>query len=659
VVGGLSTRTRGGVVYRGFAFPTNYFDNLFLADPDAHIIRRLELRENGLEFTAQRPLDEQPNSELHISNDPSFRPVQLINGPDGALYIADQRQGDDRGRIYRVLPSNFKRPKPPQLGKLKTYDLISTLAQGGGWHRDTAARLLYERNDPAAVPLLRGTLGRSQLAQARVLALSALSGAGALSEADVLKALNDPDPRVREQGVLVSEKLFQNGDASGAILAQFRALASDPSPRVRYQLAFTLGELQRADKAAPLAQILARNGADRWFQNAVLSSVGNGAGNLFTILATDARFRNDALGIEFLQDLATAIGVSGNQDLVNQAAGVIARSNWDSAQVYILLYRIGDGLHRTRSSLALVDTQGVLQPFYSGALNFATDSTQSDVARAAAAHLLSVSSMDASAVANWLFVVAYPPTSPMLQAAAVEALSRYENPRLFTGLLDAWPILAPVARMRAINSLLSRDSQVPAVMEAVQSGRIPVQNLSAAQRNFLRTYPVPAVNSRAVQFLGPVPVSRPDLMEKFKPSLTQRGAADRGRSIFLQRCVDCHSPSWGQLATNSFGPALYRARTFTREQLLASILEPSLSVRPDYATVVIETNEGQSLLGIILEENKTTLTLKQPDGSIVVWPQLNIRSIRPQTCSLMPDGLEVGFSNQDMSDLMEYVLKGK
>jgi len=404
---------------------------------------------------------------------------------------------------------------------------------------------------------------------------------------------------------------------------------------------------------------LARNGADRWFQNAVLSSVGNGAGNLFTILATDARFRNDALGIEFLQDLATAIGVSGNQDLVNQAAGVIARSNWDSAQVYILLYRIGDGLHRTRSSLALVDTQGVLQPFYSGALNFATDSTQSDVARAAAAHLLSVSSMDASAVANWLFVVVYPPTSPMLQAAAVEALSRYENPRLFTGLLDTWPVLAPIARMRAINSLLSRDSQVPPVMEAVQSGRIPVQNLTAAQRNFLRTYPLPAVNSRAVQFLGPVPVSRPDLMEKFKPSLTQRGATDRGRSIFLQRCVDCHSPSWGQLATNTFGPALYRARTFTREQLLASILEPNLSVRPDYATVVVETNEGQSLLGIILEENKTTLTLKQPDGSIVVWPQLNIRSIRPQTWSLMPDGLEVGFSNQDMADLMEYVLKGK
>jgi len=656
VVPGPSTRTRGLVVYRGLAFPTNYFDNLFVADSDAHVVRHLELHENGLEFSAQRAADE-ANTEFLVSSDPGFRPVQLINGPDGAIYIADQRQTDDRGRIYRVLPARFKRPKSPQLGKAKTIELVSTLAQGGGWHRETAARLLYERNDPAAVPLLRGTLTRSQLPQARALALSALAGAGALSQEDVSMALNDPDPRGREQGLLMSEKLFKTGDAPGAILAQLRALAADSSARVRYQLAFSLGDLQRPDKSAVLAQVLARNLNDRWFQNAVLSSTGLGAGDLFSTLAGDARFRNDTIGFAFLQVLATAIGVSGHQDVVGQTASFIARANWDSAQVYMLLYRVGDGLHRTRSSFALVDPQGVLQPVFGGALNFVTDTTQAEVARAAAVRLLSVSTYDAASVANWLFIVCFPPSGPILQSAVVDALSRYEDPRLFTGLLDTWPALAPVARTRAINALLSRDSQVPAVLDAIQTRKIPVSTLTAAQRNFLRTYRTPEVSSRALRLLGPVPVSRLELMEKFKPSLTQRGNVDRGRVIFTQKCAQCHATT-APSSVDSFGPPLFRARSFNREQLLASILEPNLSVRPDYATRVVESNEGQSLLGVISDENPTTVILKELGDESIVWPRLNVRAIRPQSWSLMPDGLEQGFSNQDMADLMEYVLNG-
>jgi putative membrane-bound dehydrogenase-like protein len=656
VAPGPSAKARGLVVYRGLAFPTNYFDNVFVADSEAHVVRRLELRENGLEYSAQRLADE-PNTEFLISTDPAFRPVQLINGPDGALYIADQQQADDRGRIYRILPSKFKRPKSPQLGKLKTYDLVSTLAQGAGWHRDTAARLLYERSDTAAVPLLRGTLGRSRLAQARVLALSALAGAGALSEDDVTKALNDTDARVREQGLLAAEKLFKNGDAPAPILTQLGALAADPSPRVRYQLAFTMGELQRVEKVAPLAQILARNGNDIWFQNAVLSSTATGAGGLFNVLANDARFRNDPVGMQFLQQLATSIGVSGHQDVVTQAASVIARSNWDPAQVYMLLYRIGDGLHRTRSSLGLVDPQGLLQPIYSGALNFATDTTQPEVARAAAVRLLSVSTYDAASIANWLFIVCFPPSGPIVQSAAVDALSRYEDPRLFSGLLDSWTILTPIARVRAVNALLSRDSQVPLVVDAIQSGKIPALGLTSAQRNFLRTHRLSDVSSRAIRLLGPVPVARPEVMEKFKQSVTQRGNVDRGRNIFLQRCAECHAAA-NQSAITSFGPPLFHARTFTRQQLLSSIVEPNVAVRPDYATTVVESNEGQSLLGIVLDENPTSVTLKQLGDETVVWARLNIRSIRPQSWSLMPDGLEPGFSTQDMSDLMEYVLNG-
>jgi len=205
--------------------------------------------------------------------------------------------------------------------------------------------------------------------------------------------------------------------------------------------------------------------------------------------------------------------------------------------------------------------------------------------------------------------------------------------------------------------LLSRDSQVPLFLNAIQSGKIPAASLTSAQRNFLRTHRLSDVSSRAVRLLGPVPVSRPEVVERFKACLTQRGNVDRGRTIFVQRCAECH-PTANQPSLSTFGPPLIRARTFTRDQLLASIIQPNLAVRPDYATSVLESDEGQSLVGIISGENPTTVTLKQLGGDTLVWPRLNVRSILPQTWSLMPDGLDQGCSSQDMADLMEYVLNG-
>jgi putative heme-binding domain-containing protein len=248
-----------------------------------------------------------------------------------------------------------------------------------------------------------------------------------------------------------------------------------------------------------------------------------------------------------------------------------------------------------------------------------------------------------------------PPTGPTLQSAAVEALSRYDDPKVVNGFLQIWPILTPVARARAISALLSRDSQVANVLVAVQTGRISASELSSAQKNFLRTHSIPAIRQRALELLGPVPMSLPTVTERFKLALSLRGAPERGGVIFRQRCADCHVPS-GRDST--LGPELLRARTYTKDRLLSRILEPNLVIRPDYATQVVESKEGQDLVGIVTDENAATVTLMQPGGDKIVWPQLNIRSIEPKSWSLMPDGLEQGLSAQDMADLMEYILRG-
>ena len=52
---------------------------------------------------------------------------ELIEGaaflPPQLLKLADVAGGIDRGRIWRIVPTDFNRPKPPQLGKATTAEL--------------------------------------------------------------------------------------------------------------------------------------------------------------------------------------------------------------------------------------------------------------------------------------------------------------------------------------------------------------------------------------------------------------------------------------------------------------------------------------------------------------------------------------------------------
>ncbi|HWV98565.1 MAG TPA: PVC-type heme-binding CxxCH protein [Candidatus Acidoferrum sp.] len=651
-VPGWLTNARGVAVYRGNAFPSNYLGNVFIADPDGHAIHRVILRENGLGVQAERAADEQ-KSEFLMSRDPLFRPVQVVNGPDGALYIADMRDGRDQGRIYRVTAANFKRPPPPQLGLAKSYDLVAALASSNGWRRDTAARLLFERQDPAAAMLLSNMLSNSRLPVARLQALHALAGQGGLLEPHVLIALRDADAIVREHGVLLSEQVLTNGSASDALWQQLKPLAADPALRVRYQLAFTSGEVRRPDKVLVLAQILNHDLANPWVQSAVLSSLDDGAGDLFLLLAGTAGFRNNATGLAFLRQLATMIGAKGRQDEATQVLDFLARASLDPLQTHLLLNALGDGLERTRSSLALVDRRGVLKQFYIAAMNIAIDPTFVEPLRVEAIHLAGLSPYTFAEVGDWLLLLCNPPPVPAVQSAALAALGGFDDPGVFVGIVRVWPALTPALRTQALTALLSRGSRVGLVLDALQRGTIPLADASQTQLNFLRTHRNSAISEQAVKLFGPVAVRRPQVVEQFKPALRLTGAADRGRDIFIARCAACHRFGAGG---QGLGPDLTGARTFGKEQILATLLEPNAHRKPQYAPVVVETKMGENLIGIESDENPTTLTLEQPGIGRMVWPRLNVASVQVQPWSFMPVGLEQGLSTQDIADLLAYLV---
>src|SRR5262249_31420164 len=198
------------------------YGNAFVCDAQNNLIHRMRLTPAGATFHAERA---DAKTEFVRSSDNWFRPVNLVNAPDGTLHVLDMsrevieaihipldvvkhldlRRGRDQGRIYRIAPRGFVPPPRPRLGSADTRTLLAPLESPNGWKRDPAHRLIFERQDAAAVGPLRALVASGSTPQARVHALWSLEGLGALSEADLVRALGDPSSRVVEHAIRLAE----------------------------------------------------------------------------------------------------------------------------------------------------------------------------------------------------------------------------------------------------------------------------------------------------------------------------------------------------------------------------------------------------------------------------------------------------------------------
>ena len=96
-------------------------------------------------------------------------------------------------------------------------------------------------------------------------------------------------------------------------------------------------------------------------------------------------------------------------------------------------------------------------------------------------------------------------------------------------------------------------------------------------------------------------------------------------------------------------------RNAGKEKLLLNMLDPSREVAPQYVAYVVETKDGQSLLGILASDTPANITVRQAYGKDVVVDRANIKRTTSQGKSLMPDGLEAGMKPQDVADLIAFI----
>jgi len=653
---GYFTSATGVTIYRGDAYGPEFMGDAFIADCGSNLVHRKKIRSRGTELIAERPDDEQ-KTEFLASSDNWFRPVQFANAPDGCLYVLDMYReviehpwslppgikkhvdlnaGNDRGRIYRIVPEKFKRRPAPDLGRASTADLVKTLGHPNGWHRDTAARLLFERQDKKATDALRGLLKSSTNELGRLHALYALAGMTGVKRADLGSALDDASPIVREHGIRLCERFnFHPGEAT---LARF---AGDPDRRVRYQLAWSLGNFNGA--VTILSQLMLRDLADPWMRAAILSSLDTpftreaGASIVFDALMDSP----EAAPTELPQ----IIGALGQQQGIASVLKVSATHTGFS-----LAHALGNGLRTSGKSLSEI-APDLFREVKDRAVRVASDSNQETKRRIEAIELLAHA--DYAAAETALAPLLRTNTAAEVQTAAIRTMAQFREQDVAGTLLPIWKQMPARARNDAFNALITRAKWVAPLLDALATGRIEKSGFTAQQVQALVNHSDPAIYGRAREIFNVATNSeREQTIQKLMPAARMQGDAAAGRKTYTDRCAACHR--FGNEG-NAVGPDIVAMKTSGKEKLLVNIVDPNREVAPNLQTYLVETTDGEAITGLLLKDSGGSVTLTIGGGSEITLIRAQVRKLTPQGKSLMPEGLEEGLTIKQVADLLEFL----
>ncbi len=261
-------------------------------------------------------------------------------------------------------------------------------------------------------------------------------------------------------------------------------------------------------------------------------------------------------------------------------------------------------------------------------------------------------------------------------AAAVHA-SHGAEPQLFTALATPRPepvigALAELAGMlgrrgaaadvalvagslRAWTGKAGWNTVADAFAKGLARGGHSLGNLSAAEAGLLGPAWQRATNRPApVKSFAALPrdTNRLAVIASFLPALDLKGDARRGAAIFRERCTPCHALR-GEGTT--LGPDLASVAANGGDKLLVSIFDPNREVAPNFTAWTAETNDGESVSGLLVRETDSAVTLKAAGGAETVIPRSRLKSLNPERRSLMPEGLEADLTPADVAGLLAWL----
>uniref|UniRef100_UPI00261B0C5D PVC-type heme-binding CxxCH protein n=1 Tax=uncultured Gimesia sp. TaxID=1678688 RepID=UPI00261B0C5D len=662
---GQFTAACGVTIYRGGLFPKSFYGNSLTCEPTANLVHRDILTPMGATYDSKYGRDQ---VEFIASRDEWFRPVNMANGPDGALYLcdiyraviehpqfmpvelkerSDLNDGIDRGRIYRIVPKNAKIDKSvyTALKNATPQQLVSALSSQNAWQRETAARLIFERQDASLLPQLEQLVSSGKVEQARIHALWALEGMGKLSDSILKTALKDKSQRVREQAVRLSEpRLSKNTELKKEVLS----LVDSADGRLRFQLAISLGEANDASSmVAPLAQLMLKGASDSWTRAAVLSSARESTVAIFKSfldqLTTKGKKQSSQPGIsDAVREMAAVIGPRLKADEIQEALSLI--SGLDTKQYLALqvagfeglgtsLARRGKSIAQYQKGLSAAD-QEKLKAFYQKIVDTAADPQTPLAQKLSAIGVLRFVGFEASGKTLLSLIQDNP--SQAIKIAAIGAISPYSEDQIGVILMEGFAKQTPGMRRAILDAMLSNINRTNLLLDAIEKDLVKISELGPSRSTRLSRHRDAKIKKRsAALFAAAIPADRQKILAAYQKSLKLKANPLHGKQVFIKNCVTCHKI--GDVGVN-VAPDIGDSRTKTPEYLLTNILDPNRAIDANFFSYTIITIDGVVHTGVISSDSGSAITLKQPEGKTITVLKEEIEEMKSNGVSLMPVG---------------------
>jgi putative heme-binding domain-containing protein len=711
--GGVFTSASGLAIYRGDQYGASYRGQAFLGEVANNVIYRQTMKREGIVFRAERA---DKMVEFVASKDTWFRPVNLVNAPDGTLHVLDMyreyiehpwsipddihslldlENGRDRGRIYRLEPPNFHLSTSPRLGVASDEELVAALNHKNAWWRETAHRLLIERDSRTSKDMLK-RLWMSASVQGRIHILWVLATLQELDDVTLLAAMKDAASEVREQAIEIVTRRLRSASPiisrpiSGAMVEAVLQASDDPDPRVRFRAANAIGDLKSEAAADALAKIAMRDGSDLWMRAAILSSPSEltypivkkylgrfegvsqqfpdaaWAGEAFSVLGAQGNAEVLAAAIQTVDKLELLYRKSPSSSPSPRNSGSTkskAIQNRDNAMptlkgveaVESMWAGLLMGLRRNGKSFQDffedwdLPTTAIVEKRIADAKEVLIDRDSTDSARLLAFQWMGFEPWGNAKVTLLNILDAAP--KPPIQIAAVQAIGRYREPEVGAALLLRWSSYTPTVREAVFSALLARKERVSELLNAIADGRVSISTIDASRKSQILAFNDKKVQDRAKElFSQSIHNDRAAVVEKYRQALELQGDVDRGKMLYTKHCAACHR--WKGQGVD-LGPNLETVQSWDGPRLILNIFDPHREVAGQYLSYSVLLNDGRTFTGTIADETATSITLKQKEVAPQTILLSEIEQLANSGVSLMPNGLEEQISLQDMADLLE------
>ena len=677
--------THAFIRYGGNSLPPRYQDALIGINPLHNFVQVSRFDAEGSSF---KTVD---TERLVTTEDHWFRPVDIKEGPDGAVYMADWYDSrlthvDPRdtwhktsGRIYRIRGKASPEPAAIDFSRLSTDELVQSLQHSNRWHRQQALRQFGDRKDAGAIPKLTRFLF-DEAGQTSLEALWALNLSGGLDDEMALRAVEHEDPFVRMWAIRL---LGDTGSLNSVRVEQLKRLAQkEEHPEVRSQLAASIKRWRDPAALSILRPLLLRadDASDPhiplqlWW--ALEAHVGHHPDAVVAMFDEEV-WASGLVRNFILHRVMERVVQSG---LPEVAARLLERAP-SEAEIRPLIegFRAGtrgaslSDLPEALAALYQKNVEALGQPAYalglrrgdevavSQALSAIADTDVADYDRLVYIEILG-EAPNPEAVPVLLSLMKTD-ASQAIRHAALRALQSYPNEEIGEEVLGAYPDRLrddPKLREAALELLVSRADWAGRLVEAIEITRridrsdIPFQ--ISQQMSYLGDSALTGAARRVWPALEPgSPEDKRAKVEAMKRLLRAApGDAGRGKTVYQEQCGACHRLFE---EGGTIGPDLTGYERSNLDAMLVNIIDPSAEVREGYVYYTVTTREGNSRSGILAGRRGNTIELKSFSGEVAVLVESDIVSMTPQPASLMPEGLLDVLSEEQIRDLFAYFMQ--